>query len=56
MSGPGVDLNLLRREVGIVFQSYNLFPHMTVLDNITLAPRKVLKQRRAFAEQQAAGC
>ena len=45
--------NFLRRRVGIVFQNFNLFPHMTVLDNITLAPRKVLRQRRAFAEQEA---
>jgi polar amino acid transport system ATP-binding protein len=50
VSGPGVDLNRLRREVGIVFQSYNLFPHMTVLDNVTLAPRRVLGWSRADAE------
>jgi polar amino acid transport system ATP-binding protein len=49
VSGPGVDLNRLRREVGIVFQSYNLFPHMTVLDNVTLAPRRVLGMSRAEA-------
>jgi len=36
-----VDVNALRRKIGIVFQAYNLFPHMTVLDNIQLAPRKV---------------
>jgi polar amino acid transport system ATP-binding protein len=53
VSGPGVDLNRLRREAGIVFQSYNLFPHMTVLDNITLAPRQVLGQRRPEAEATA---
>jgi len=41
VSDPRVDLDRVRRRVGIVFQSYNLFPHMTVLDNITLAPRKV---------------
>jgi polar amino acid transport system ATP-binding protein len=41
VSGTGVDLNVLRRDVGIVFQSYNLFPHMSVLDNITLAPTRV---------------
>jgi polar amino acid transport system ATP-binding protein len=50
VSGPGVDLNQLRREVGIVFQSYNLFPHMTVLDNVTLAPRRVLGMTRAEAD------
>ena len=43
VSGAGVDVNRLRRDVGIVFQSFNLFPHMSVLDNITLAPRQVLK-------------
>ncbi len=41
VSGEGVDLNRLRRDVGIVFQSFNLFPHMSVLDNVTLAPLKV---------------
>lgn len=53
VSGPGVDLNRLRREVGIVFQSYNLFPHMTVLDNVTLAPRRVLGMPRAEADATA---
>ena len=38
----GVDVNTIRRGIGIVFQSFNLFPHMTVLRNVTLAPRKVL--------------
>jgi polar amino acid transport system ATP-binding protein len=41
VSGTGVDLNVLRRDVGIVFQSYNLFPHMSVLENITLAPTRI---------------
>jgi polar amino acid transport system ATP-binding protein len=53
VSGPGVDLNRLRQQVGIVFQSYNLFPHMSVLDNVTLAPTKVLKMDRAEAEAKA---
>jgi polar amino acid transport system ATP-binding protein len=52
-SGRGVDLDGLRQEVGIVFQSFNLFPHMTVLENVTLAPRKVLKVRRGWAADQA---
>lgn len=43
----------LQRRVGIVFQHYNLFPHMRVIDNITLAPRKVLGQPRAEAEAHA---
>ena len=50
VSGRGVDVDALRQEVGIVFQSFNLFPHMTVLDNITLAPRKVLGMDRDQAE------
>ncbi len=41
VTGAGVDLNVLRRDVGIVFQSYNLFPHMSVLENIMLAPSRV---------------
>jgi polar amino acid transport system ATP-binding protein len=52
ITGPGVDLNSLRREIGIVFQGYNLFPHMTVLENVTLAPIHVLKQSRDVAEQR----
>lgn len=46
-------LNLLREQVGIVFQSYNLFPHMTVLENVVLAPRKVLKLSKADALARA---
>ncbi len=53
VSGPGVDVNLLRQKVGIVFQSFNLFPHMTVLENVTLAPTKVLKLSKAEAEDKA---
>jgi polar amino acid transport system ATP-binding protein len=53
VSGAGVDLDRHRRDVGIVFQSFNLFPHMTVLRNITLAPRQVLRLSRAEAEQRA---
>jgi polar amino acid transport system ATP-binding protein len=53
VSGPGVDLDRHRRDVGIVFQSFNLFPHMTVLQNITLAPRQVLRLSRKDAEERA---
>jgi polar amino acid transport system ATP-binding protein len=50
---PGINQNLVRRHVGIVFQSYNLFPHMTVLRNITLAPVKALGTPRRQAEEEA---
>jgi polar amino acid transport system ATP-binding protein len=51
----GVDVNRIRREIGIVFQSFNLFPHMTVLANVTLAPRKArgLSKGAASAEASA---
>jgi polar amino acid transport system ATP-binding protein len=48
-----VDVNELRRKIGIVFQAYNLFPHMTVLQNVTLAPRKTRGASRDEAESQA---
>jgi len=53
VSGRGVDVDALRREVGIVFQSYNLFPHMTVLQNITLAPTRILGVSSDQANGQA---
>jgi polar amino acid transport system ATP-binding protein len=53
VTGPGVDLNALRRDVGIVFQSFNLFPHMTVLQNVMLAPVQVLRMARDEAEARA---
>jgi polar amino acid transport system ATP-binding protein len=52
-SGRGVDLDGLRQDVGIVFQAFNLFPHMTVLENVTLAPRKVLGLPRKQAADRA---
>jgi polar amino acid transport system ATP-binding protein len=53
LTASGVDADRVRRGIGIVFQAYNLFPHMTVLRNVTLAPREVLKTPRAEAEAQA---
>lgn len=47
-----VDVNRIRRRIGIVFQAFNLFPHMTVLDNVTLGPRKALRQKAADAESR----
>ncbi len=54
VTAPGVDVNELRRGIGIVFQSFNLFPHMSVLANITLAPRKALGLSRSAADERAA--
>jgi polar amino acid transport system ATP-binding protein len=53
ITAAGIDPNLVRRHVGIVFQSFNLFPHMTVLRNVTLAPAKALGVPRARAEEEA---
>ena len=53
ITADGVDVDRIRRRIGIVFQAFNLFPHMSVLDNVTLAPRKVLRQPRADAEARA---
>jgi polar amino acid transport system ATP-binding protein len=53
ITGTKVDVNRLRQKIGIVFQAYNLFPHMTVLQNVTLAPRKALGISRANAEGHA---
>jgi polar amino acid transport system ATP-binding protein len=53
ITARGVDVNRIRRGIGIVFQAYNLFPHMTVLRNVTLAPRKALGLSRAEADARA---
>ena len=53
ITAQGVDVDRIRRGIGIVFQAYNLFPHMSVLRNITLAPIKVLKLPQAEAEARA---
>jgi polar amino acid transport system ATP-binding protein len=52
ITAPKVDVNKIRRRIGIVFQAFNLFPHMTVLDNVTLGPRKALKMKPADAEER----
>ena len=53
ITAPGVDVNDVRRGIGIVFQSFNLFPHMSVLDNIMLGPRKALGLSKSEAERRA---
>jgi polar amino acid transport system ATP-binding protein len=53
ITAPGVDVNRIRRGIGIVFQAFNLFPHMTVVGNVSLAPRKALGLPRTQAEAQA---
>jgi polar amino acid transport system ATP-binding protein len=53
ITAPGVHVDRIRRRIGIVFQSFNLFPHMSVLGNITLAPRKVLHLSSDQADRNA---
>jgi len=53
ITARGVDVNRVRRRIGIVFQAYNLFPHMSVLKNVTLAPRLALGTSSADANEQA---
>ncbi|MCP9485188.1 MAG: amino acid ABC transporter ATP-binding protein [Gaiellaceae bacterium MAG52_C11] len=53
ITARGVDVNALRRRIGIVFQAYNLFPHMSVIRNVTLGPRKALGLSRRQAEAEA---
>lgn len=53
ITDPGADPDEVRKRIGMVFQSYNLFPHMSVLDNITLAPLRVHKRAKAEATEQA---
>ena len=52
ISDPRVDAEKARRSMGMVFQSFNLFPHMTVLDNVTLSPRVVFRRSRAGADER----
>jgi polar amino acid transport system ATP-binding protein len=53
ITGKGVDVSAVRQRIGIVFQQFNLFPHLRVIDNLTLAARRVRKRPRAEAEQRA---
>ncbi|MFF5056496.1 amino acid ABC transporter ATP-binding protein [Micromonospora sp. NPDC000663] len=53
MTDPDVEVDAVRRGIGMVFQSFNLFPHLTVLNNLTVAQRKVLRRGRAEAERIA---
>jgi polar amino acid transport system ATP-binding protein len=53
ITAPGVEVDRIRRRIGIVFQAFNLFPHMSVLQNVTLAPRKVLHLSPAQADARA---
>ncbi|MBB1524231.1 amino acid ABC transporter ATP-binding protein [Candidatus Saccharibacteria bacterium] len=53
ITDPSVDLNQIRRKVGMVFQSFNLFENMTVIENIKLAPKKLLHTSDAAAEKEA---
>jgi polar amino acid transport system ATP-binding protein len=53
ISAPGVDVNAVRRRIGIVFQAFNLFPHMSVLRNVTLGLTKVLKEPEGQADKEA---
>jgi polar amino acid transport system ATP-binding protein len=55
ITARGVDVNRVRRRIGIVFQAFNLFPHMSVCENITLAPLEVLKMDREAAGKRALG-
>lgn len=53
ITSPVIDINKLRQKMGMVFQHFNLFPHLTILSNMTLAPRKLLKMSKADAEKRA---
>jgi polar amino acid transport system ATP-binding protein len=55
ITGRSIDQDEIRTRIGIVFQAFNLFPHMTVIDNITLGPRRVRRLDKAEAEKHAMG-
>jgi len=54
ITGKGVDVSAVRQRIGMVFQQFNLFPHLTVMDNLTLATRRIRRRPRAEAEARAA--
>ena len=53
LTDPNVNMNQVREEMGMVFQHFNLFPHMTVMQNMTVAPKKLLKLPKEEAEERA---
>ena len=53
ITSPKTDINLLRRKMGMVFQHFNLFPHLSIMDNMTLAPIKLLKMSKTDAQHKA---
>ncbi len=53
ITGPEADVNRIRRRVGMVFQSFNLFPHMTAIENVAIGPKRVLGRSEETAEQRA---
>lgn len=53
ITDAGTNINLYRQKIGMVFQQFNLFPHLTILENMTLAPRKLLNQTKEAAEKEA---
>ncbi len=53
ITSPSCDINLMRQKMGMVFQHFNLFPHLSILENMTLAPRKLLGKSKEEAEEQA---
>ncbi|MBR5586769.1 MAG: amino acid ABC transporter ATP-binding protein [Clostridia bacterium] len=53
ITGPKVNINIHRRKMGMVFQHFNLFPHMTIIKNLTIAPTKLLKMSKEDAEKKA---
>jgi len=53
ITGKNIDVSAVRQRIGMVFQQFNLFPHLTVLDNVTLAARRIRKLRRKDADEQA---